>query len=140
MRAGLIGLLCVMAIGPAAAGSASLTRAGDGHWWAEAKVNGRGVRMLVDTGASTVALTQADARKAGLDVRNLTYNVRMRTANGVALAAEVTLERLDLGTVRVRDVQAVVMKSGLSTSLLGMSWLSRLDRFQVEGQELRLRN
>jgi aspartyl protease family protein len=140
MRQVFVLVLFLHLVGPAAAGSATLTRAEDGHWWAETKVNGRPIQMLVDTGASSVALTLADARKAGIDVANLKFNVRMRTANGVALGADVMLERLDLGTVRVRDVPAVVMQKGLSTSLLGMSWLSRMDRFQVEGQELRLRN
>jgi aspartyl protease family protein len=138
MRLLLAALAVALCADPAAAGSAALERGEDGHWRAESRVNGRKMEMLVDTGATMVVLTQDDARAAGLDVRRLDYDARVRTANGTARAATVTLERIQVGTVRVRDVQAMVIEKGLSTSLLGMSFLSRLERFQVRGQTLRL--
>lgn len=140
MRAALAAVLVLTLATDALAGSAELARGADGHWRAEARVNGRKVDVLVDTGATLVALTQEDARAAGIDTRNLRYSERVRTASGTARAATVTLERIQIGNVRVRDVEAMVIERGLSVSLLGMSFLSRLDRFDVRGQTLRLRD
>jgi aspartyl protease family protein len=124
----------------ASAGSAEIDRGADGHWRAEARVNGRKVDVLVDTGATVVALTRDDAAAAGIDVRRLRFDIRVRTASGTARAADVTLERVQIGNVRLRDVEAVVVERGLPVSLLGMSFLSRLEQFDVRGQTLRLRD
>jgi len=140
MRVVLGLLLFLVSAQPASAGSAALERGEDGHWRAESRVNGRKVEMLVDTGATMVVLTQDDARAAGLDVRNLDYTERVRTAGGPARAALVRLERIQVGQVRVRDVEALVIERGLSSSLLGMSFLSRLQQFHVRGQTLRLQD
>lgn len=140
MRAALAAVLMLAFATDAVAGSAELDRGADGHWRTEARVNGRKVEVLVDTGATLVALTQDDARAAGIDVRNLRYSERVRTASGTARAASVTLERVQIGAVRVEDVEAMVIERGLSVSLLGMSFLSRLDRFDVRGPTLRLRD
>jgi len=139
MRALLAVLLLFSTVGEASAGSAALERGADGHWRAEARVNGRKIELLVDTGATLVALTQDDAKAAGIDVRKLRYDARVRTASGTARAATVTLERIQIGNVRVRDVEAMVIEGGLSVSLLGMSFLDRLEQFDVRGQTLRLR-
>jgi aspartyl protease family protein len=133
-------MFAMLVASPATAGSAQLKRASDGHWWADARVNGRPIKMMVDTGASMVALTKDDARRIGLDVRNLRYDVRVRTASGNARAADVMLERLDVGTVRIANVPAMVMEGGLSTSLLGMSWLGKLEQVQVRGDVMHLRD
>lgn len=140
MRALLAALVFACTTGSALAGSAALERGEDGHWRADSRVNGRKIELLVDTGATMVVLTQEDARAAGFDVRRLNYSARVRTASGVARAAEVKLERVQVGTVRVRDVDALVIERGLTTSLLGMSFLSRLEQFQVRGQTLRLQD
>lgn len=140
MRALLAVLFLVASTADASAGSAAIERGDDGHWRAEARVNGRKVEVLVDTGATLVALTHADARAAGIDVRNLRYDARVRTASGTARAATVTLERVQIGNVRVRDVEAMVIERGLDVSLLGMSFLGRLEQFDVRGQTLRLRD
>jgi len=140
MRTLLAVLLIVCVTGDAFAGSAALERGADGHWRAEARVNGRKIEVLVDTGATLVALTRDDARAAGIDVRHLRFTERVRTASGTARAAIVTLERIQIDGVRVRDVEAMVIEGGLSTSLLGMSFLSRLEEFNVRGQTLRLRD
>jgi aspartyl protease family protein len=139
MRALFAVLLLVSTVGDAFAGSAALQRGADGHWRAEARVNGRKIELIVDTGATLVALTQDDAKAAGIDVRKLRYDARVRTASGTARAATVTLERIQIGNVRVRDVEAMVIEGGLSVSLLGMSFLERLEQFDVRGQTLRLR-
>ncbi|MBL8557673.1 MAG: TIGR02281 family clan AA aspartic protease [Hyphomonadaceae bacterium] len=138
MRALLAVLLLASTVGDAFAGSAAIERAADGHWRAEARINGRKLDVLVDTGATLVALTQDDARAIGIDVRHLRYDARVRTASGTARAATITLERIQIGNVRVRDVEAMVIERGLDVSLLGMSFLSRLEEFSVRGQTLRL--
>lgn len=140
MRALLAVLLLVSTVGDAFAGSAALERGADGHWRADARVNGRRVNVMVDTGATLVALTHEDAKAIGIDVRNLRYDARVRTASGTARAATITLERIQIGNVRVRDVEAMVIERGLDVSLLGMSFLSRLEQFDVRGQTLRLRD
>jgi aspartyl protease family protein len=135
-------LVLTLALGTpqALAGSAALKRGADGHWHAESRVNGRSMTMLVDTGASLVALTQEDARRAGIDVRHLRYDRTVRTASGTARAALVQLDRVQIGAVRLREVDAMVIERGLTTSLLGQSFLNRLEAYQVRGQLLRLQN
>lgn len=120
--------------------SASVRRAADGHFWAEAQVNGTRVRFMVDTGASTVALSRTDARRAGVDVDSLRYTVQVGTANGIARAAPVRLDRVAVGGVRLDDVDAMVIEGDvLSTSLLGMSFLGRLSRYEATQDTLILR-
>jgi len=140
MRATALILTLALCAPEAVAGSAALQRSDDGHWHAESRVNGRSMTLMVDTGATLVALTQEDARRAGIDVRRLRYDREVRTASGTARAALVQLERLQVGTVRLRKVDAMVIERGLTTSLLGQSFLNRLDAFQVRGQLLRLQN
>lgn len=108
-------------------------RAGSfGHFHANAEINGRPVSVLVDTGASMVALTYEDARAAGLFVRDSDFTHRASTANGIARVAPVTLDRVTIGDITVRDVPGAVMEQGkLGTTLLGMSFLNRLQRVDM---------
>lgn len=123
----------------APAGAASLSKASDGHYWAEADVEGRWVKFLVDTGASTVALTAPDARRLGLDLDALTFDQPVMTANGPTKAAAVTLQHVAVAGARVDAVPALVVREGLPTSLLGMSYLGRLSRFEATPTTLILR-
>ena len=118
---------------------ASISKASDGHYWAQADVNGRQVRFLVDTGASAVALTAEDARRLGFDPRSLDYSYTVTTANGPARAAAVTLASVSVAGARIADVEALVIESGLDTSLLGMTFLGRLSRFEATRSSLILR-
>jgi aspartyl protease family protein len=103
-----------------------------GHFHADVDVNGRAISVMVDTGASIVALTWDDARRAGVHVRDSDFTHRVSTANGVARVAPVTLERVAIGEIMIRDVRAAVAEPGkLSTSLLGMSFLGRLSRTEM---------
>ena len=120
-------------------GDAELTKAADGHYWAQGDVDGTAVRFLVDTGASTVALTGDDARRLGFDPQSLTYDVPVHTASGATHAARIHLSSLSVGGARVEDVDAMVVNQGLTTSLLGMSYLGRLSRFEATPQALILR-
>jgi aspartyl protease family protein len=129
----------VASASPATGGPASLVKAADGHFWAEATVNGRAVRFLVDTGATTVALTGPDAQRLGLDLEALDYNQPVTTASGTIRAALVELDYVSVAGARVEKVQALVLREGLSSSLLGMSYLGRLSRFEATPTALILR-
>jgi aspartyl protease family protein len=119
--------------------AAEVAKGPDGHYWAQADVNGRWMRLLVDTGASAVALTPADAQRLGLDLASLDYDRPVTTANGQTRAATVRLDHVTVAGARVNDVSALVVRDGLSTSLLGMSYLGRLSRFEATRTALILR-
>lgn len=125
------------AAAPSAA--ARIDKAADGHFWAIAQVNGRPLRVLVDTGASEMALTRADARRLGVDVAGLDYDKPVMTADGRMEAARVRLARVTVGDAEVRDVDALVVRRGLNASLLGMSYLGRLSGFSADREGLTLR-
>ena len=124
---------------PDSGSAATIAKAGDGHYWASAQVNGARVRFLVDTGATAVALTAADASRLGLDLSRLDFHYRVVTASGEARAASVKLASVDVGGAKVVDVDALVIDRGLDTSLLGMTYLGRLSSFQATRQALILR-
>jgi aspartyl protease family protein len=103
-----------------------------GHYYAQAEINGRRVDVLVDTGASIVAMPHEDASRAGVYVRDSDYTQRVSTANGFARVAPVMLDRVSIGDITVRNVPAAVMEPGkLATTLLGMSFLGRLQRVDM---------
>jgi aspartyl protease family protein len=105
-----------------------------------AAVNGARVSMALDTGASSVVLTQEAARAAGLPLEVLSYTVAIDTANGRARAAPVTLDRVAVGGIVERSVPALIVQPGqLRVSLLGMSFLKRLDSWGVHGDHLLMR-
>jgi aspartyl protease family protein len=105
-----------------------------------AQVNGARVPMALDTGASSVVLTQEAAKAAGLPLEMLSYTVNVDTANGRARAAPVTLDRLAVGGIVERSVPALIAQPGqLHASLLGMSFLNRLESWQVQGDRLMMR-
>ena len=116
---------------PAEDGSASIAKSGDGHFWADAQVDGHPVHFLIDTGATAVALTAADARNLGIDPDGLSYTYTVMTANGPGRAARVKLGVVSVGNAQVLDVDAFVIDKGLQTSLLGMTYLGRLSKFEA---------
>jgi len=118
---------------------ASISKASDGHYWAQADVDGRAVRFLVDTGASAVALTKEDAVRLGFDPLRLDYVYRVTTANGPTRAAMVRLSSVAVAGARVSDVDALVIEDGLDASLLGMTYLGRLSGFEATPTTLVLR-
>lgn len=122
----------------AAAGRLAIPKAADGHFWAEARVNGAPVRVLVDTGATAVALTPADAARLGFKPQDLKYAYQVTTAAGGTRAAAVKLASVSVGGARLAEVDALVVEKGLDTSLLGMSYLGRLTRFTATRQALTL--
>ncbi|MEQ1756057.1 MAG: TIGR02281 family clan AA aspartic protease [Micropepsaceae bacterium] len=121
------------------ASEVSLRRSGDGHFYVDASINGTDMRLLADTGASTIALSMDDAENAGIDVNQLDFTLRVSTANGTAAAAQVTLDEVRVGSIVRKDVTAIVAR-GLSGSLLGMNFFNSLSKFQIENDELLLRD
>jgi aspartyl protease family protein len=117
-----------------------IARGAGGGFSVVTQVNGARVAMVLDTGASAVVLTQEAAKAAGLPLEVLNYSVTVDTANGRARAAPVTLERVSIGNITERSVPALVAQPGqLRSSLLGMSFLDRLEGWQVRGDRLLLR-
>jgi len=123
---------------PAEGGDAALVKSADGHFWADALVDGRRVHLLVDTGASSVFLTPADAERLGLEPAGLLYDHTVRTGGGDSLAASVKLSSVSVDGVQVADVDALVIGRGLPASLLGMSYLGRLSRLEATPTSLLL--
>jgi aspartyl protease family protein len=104
-----------------------LTKDPRGHFQVEARVDGRRLEFLVDTGASHIALRQSEAARLGIYPRPSDYTVRVSTANGVTKAAMVQLRTVEVGDILIRDVPAIVHSDeGLSVNLLGMTFLSRV--------------
>nr|WP_236012966.1 TIGR02281 family clan AA aspartic protease [Methylobacterium ajmalii] len=121
---------------------ASVTLAQDlsGHYRAHPQVEGRVLRMLVDTGATLCVFTREDADRIGLRVAERDFTAKVGTANGTVPAAPVRVREMRVGGIAVRDVEALVLPSGrLETSLLGMSFLRRLRGFEVAGGRMILR-
>ena len=108
----------------------------DGHFRLTAQVNGRDVRFMVDTGASSIALGPADARRIGLNPDDLAYVGSAMTANGQVRTAPVTIDEIAIGEIVDRNVRAWVIGAELDGSLLGMSYLRKFARVSFEGDLL----
>jgi aspartyl protease family protein len=114
------------------------SRAGD--FSVRARINGAQIPMVLDTGASAVVLTQEAARAAGLPLEVLSYTVQVETANGHTRAAQVTLDRVAVGGITELAVPALIAQPGqLRANLLGMSFLNRLQGWEVRGDKLVMR-
>lgn len=118
-------------------GRAEIAADSRGHFVFTGRVNGRPLAMLADTGATLVALRASDAKAAGLIVLPGDYTAKVSTAGGLAEAAQVRLQEIEVGDIRVTGVDALVLHDNqLATNLLGMSFLSRLKTFAVENGHL----
>jgi aspartyl protease family protein len=114
-----------------------ISRGQGGEFLLRAKVNGVNTPMVVDTGATLVVLTQETARAAGVPLELLDYNVDLQTAGGHTKAARLTLDRLAIGNLVERSVPALIVPHGqMKTNLLGMSFLDRLESFEVRPDRL----
>jgi len=128
---------------PASPGTAlpretTLQREGNGHFYTHATVNGELVRFLVDTGATSVALTIADAERLGLAVDPSSFTVVGEGASGPVRGKQIMLDSVDIDGKRVTDVRAVILQ-GSRLSLLGQSYLSRMGEVQMKGDYMVLR-
>ena len=124
---------------PVSLGGVNLKADARGHFNAAFRINGKSFDGLVDTGASMVAINETIARRLGFGVNSLDFKYPVSTANGRTKAAYIKLDRVELGNIRVRDVEAYVMKNeALSTTLIGMTFLRKLSSFKVENGTLKL--
>lgn len=120
--------------------AASIQRESDGHYWTRADVDGSSIKLLVDTGASVVALTWTDAKRLRLDVENMDFSWTIYTANGETKAASVLLPFVRIGNVKVENVEAMILQDDeLKNSLLGMSFLGELRSYEFRGNTLIIR-
>ena len=124
---------------PAHGAPAQVLKAADGHYWADALIDGKAVRVMVDTGASVVALTPDDAVRLGLRLKPEDFSGTVITASGPVRAAPVELQAVAVAGARVERVEALVVERGLPHSLLGMSYLGRLSSFSATPVEITLR-
>lgn len=115
----------------------TLAKSESGHFEVRGEVNGATVPFMVDTGASSIVLSAGDARRAGLDPDKLAYATSVLTANGMAKAANVTLDEVKIGAIERRNVRAMVIQDGrMDGSLLGMNFLNSLSGFSMRGDRL----
>ncbi|MEN3974563.1 TIGR02281 family clan AA aspartic protease [Emcibacter sp. SYSU 3D8] len=110
-----------------------------GHFFAEAEVEGKKIMFMVDTGASVIALSRADAQRLGITPAPRDFNHLVNTANGTTRGARVSLDSVAIGPIDLRNVDAMVVEGEMLGSLLGMSFLNRLSGYQVSGDRLVLR-
>lgn len=123
----------------ARAGTTVLEADATGHYRGTFRLNGKAIEAMVDTGASLVAINETTARRIGVSIASLDFKYPISTANGETRAAHIRLQRVEIGTVRVEDVDAFVLRDkALSGTLIGMSFLKRLGGYSAEGDRLRL--
>src|SRR5215470_6792580 len=115
----------------------SIPRDGRGHFQTEGRIDGQRIGFMIDTGASVVALNETSAARFGLRPSRNDYNATVATANGTIKAARTRLAMMDVGGLIVRDVDAMVLPDeALSENLLGLSFLSRLKRFEYANGQM----
>ena len=124
---------------PHASGGTVVLAAGwQGHYFTDGDVAGKSLNFIVDTGATSVALSREQAKWVGIDVDHLSYDRQMMTASGITMGATVTLPRLRIGDIQLLDVSAVVLDTPSNIALLGQSFLGRIDRVSIEGDRMTL--
>jgi aspartyl protease family protein len=115
-----------------------LQRQADGHFYAEGEVEGTSIRFLVDTGASMIALNAEDAEALGLDWSDSELRHIGRGVNGDVFGKPVRLASVTVGDLQADDVEAVIIPKGLDVSLLGQSFLARVENVAIEGDRMTL--
>ena len=125
-------------VGSGSFDAVELERQPDGHFYAEADVDGAPIRLMVDTGATMIALNAADARKLGFDWNTSELQHVGLGVNGDVLGKPVQLDSVTVGDLQADNVEAVIIPEGLDVSLLGQSFLSRVDNVQIEGDRMTL--
>ena len=137
-----IGLLWPSAKGPSYRTRGTeivISRSSDHHYYTDAKVNGRQVHFMIDTGAGETALTEADAQQLGLAVDPNKYEVIGDGASGMVRGQYIQLKSIDVGGFRQNDARAVVV-AGATVSLLGQPFLESVDEIVIRNGEMRLKS
>src|SRR4051812_18910161 len=123
----------------ASGGTMTVRRDTRGHFKVEGSIDGRRMDFLVDTGATVIAIPEREAARLGIHPARREYTAQIQTANGTILAAPTHLAMVEVGNISVRNVRAVIMPNeALSENLLGMSFLSRLRKFEIADGRLLL--
>lgn len=117
-------------------GSLRVAKAPDGHFWVDAQVNGKALRFMIDSGATTTSLSEADATSAGIDVDARGFPVVVETANGTAAMKRGRIAQLRIGNIAREDFPVLVSDTLGDTNLLGMNFLSSLAAWRIEGETL----
>lgn len=117
-------------------GRIEVPRAPDGHYYLTLGINGKPVDFLVDTGATDMVLTLRDARRAGVQTKDLAFHGRAMTANGPVRTAPIRLDTVSLGPVDDHNLRAWVSEGDMPQSLLGMAYLQRWSNIQISGGAL----
>lgn len=121
-------------------GTERIPRGSRGHYEATFRLNNARIHGLIDTGATTIAINESTARKAGIRLSRKDFKYPVRTANGETMGAVVTINQVSIGSIRVRDVEAMVLKDeSLGQTLIGMSFLNRLRGFEFVSGNLVLK-
>jgi aspartyl protease family protein len=111
----------------------------DGSYYVDGTINGARAHFVIDTGATSIVLSPADAQRAGIDPATLDYSLPTETAHGTGFGASARVDRLVVGGIELDNVPVMVDKSPMSASLLGLAFLKRLDSFSVRDERLTLR-
>jgi aspartyl protease family protein len=124
---------------PVSPGSVLLQPDRQGHYNATFKINGKPIEGVIDTGATTVAINESTARRLGYSGNSLDFKYTINTANGQTKGALIILDKIEIGGIRVRDVQAMVSRdTSLGITLIGMTFLKKLDSYRVDNGVLKL--
>jgi len=126
-------------LGSAPATEVALDRSSDHHFYAEAKVDGKPVRFLVDTGSSAIALTEEDARAVGIEIKSGEYELVGQGASGLVRGKAAKVGRIELGPIRQDDVRIMVVE-GAEVSLLGQPFLEQLEEIVIRKDRMLLRS
>jgi aspartyl protease family protein len=122
----------------ASGGTVKIYRGWQGHFFTDGDVAGKSLNFLIDTGATTVALSKEQAHFVGVDTDHLIYDRQMQTASGTIMAASVTLPRLRIGDIQLLNVQATVLDTPSNIALLGQSFLGRIDQVSIASDTMTL--
>lgn len=114
----------------------TLNQDDDGHFWANAMVNGRSVRFMIDSGATYTAISTQTANSAGIETDALGMKVPISTANGMVQAERGTIRTLEIGSLAMQDHRVLIASEFGDTNVLGMNFLSRLESWRVEGSQM----
>lgn len=115
----------------------TFSAANDGHYYVPVSMDGREIRFLADTGATSIFMSQSDAKRIGINISSLNYNRRYQTANGATGAAAVAeVKNLQVGPITLRNVPVTVSQENSHMALLGMEFFNRVSKYSVEDGKL----
>lgn len=115
-----------------------ITKSNDDHFYISININNKKILFLIDTGATTTTLTLNDAKRLGIDIDKLKFNVPLNTANGVSFGASTEIHNIRIGDFTINSMWVLVSKDLDGKSLLGMNFLNKLDGYDIRQDEMTL--